>query len=90
MSEVSTAKQELADLLGDKDPERVVIPRWLYQRLKFQIERIVAEHDDPRCTVDVGSRPSWMSPDQYDPCRCLLPKGHVGNHTCGHTEKSRA
>lgn len=40
---------------------------------------------DPRCTVDVGSRPGWMSPDQYDPCRCTLPKDHDGAHACAHT-----
>lgn len=37
-----------------------------------------------RCTVDVGSRPYWMSPDQYDPCRCKRPAGHELPHACDH------
>ena len=38
-----------------------------------------------KCGKDVGSRPSWMSPDQYDPCRCLLGLGHDGGCACSHT-----
>lgn len=37
-----------------------------------------------RCSGTLGSRPSWMSPDQYDPCRCTLVVGHDGPHTCEH------
>jgi len=40
---------------------------------------------DPRCTGTLGSRPSWMSPGQYDPCRCDLTTGHDGPHECEHT-----
>lgn len=36
------------------------------------------DHADPRCTGTLGSRPGWMSPDQYDPCRCRLDRGHDG------------
>lgn len=43
------------------------------------------ERLDPRCRGKLGSRPSWMSPDQYDPCRCDQPKGHDGPHQCQHT-----
>lgn len=39
---------------------------------------------DPRCTGTLGSRPDWMSPDQYDPCRCRLDAGHEGAHWCEH------
>jgi hypothetical protein len=39
---------------------------------------------DPRCKGTLGSRPSWMSPDQYDPCRCRLDRGHDGPHWCEH------
>lgn len=44
-----------------------------------------------RCGVDAGSRPYWMSPDQYDPCPCALAPGHEGPHRCGieaHNAKS--
>jgi hypothetical protein len=37
-----------------------------------------------RCTGTLGSRPEWMSPDQYDPCRCRLDAGHDGPHWCEH------
>ena len=40
---------------------------------------------DPRCTHVLSRRPEWMSPDQYEPCRCELPAGHEGEHECGHT-----
>lgn len=40
------------------------------------------EHGPFRCGVDVSSRPSWMSGDQYDPCRCVKPRGHLGPHKC--------
>lgn len=56
-------------------PEHVVAP----------IRKFLDKRSDPRCTVDVGSRPGWMSPDQYDPCRCTLPKDHEGAHACAHT-----
>lgn len=36
----------------------------------------------PTCGRDLGSRPSWMSPDQYDPCPCVLPEGHDGDCAC--------
>lgn len=39
---------------------------------------------DPRCNGNVGRRPDWMGVDQYDPCRCTLPNGHAGAHTCEH------
>lgn len=42
-----------------------------------------------RCEYDLGTRPYWMSPDQYDPCRCLLPDGHDGPHQCTHGEEAR-
>ena len=37
----------------------------------------------PPCGVDVSKRPYWMSPDQYDPCPCVLDQGHEGKHDCG-------
>lgn len=42
-------------------------------------------HADLRCVGTVGSKPWWMSHDQYDPCRCILPPGHDGDHVCEHT-----
>lgn len=46
--------------------------------------RVVAETYGLRetCGRDVGSRPTWMSPDQYDPCPCLLPIGHEAACQC--------
>jgi hypothetical protein len=63
-------------------PEFGVVASFTRTATKAHME---IEHPDPRCTVDVGSRPSWMSPDQYDPCRCTLPRGHEGAHACEHT-----
>lgn len=40
---------------------------------------------DERCTETLGTKPWWMSPDQYDPCRCWLAAGHEGDHQCDHT-----
>lgn len=37
-----------------------------------------------KCAGTLGQRRSWMSPDQYDPCPCLLPFGHGGPHVCEH------
>jgi hypothetical protein len=45
---------------------------------------------DPRCRGTLGDRPSWMSPDQFDPCRCTLPRDHEGAHACEHTEAEDA
>jgi hypothetical protein len=39
----SSAEERLNALLGDKDPEFVVIRRDLYQRLKPQIEKVSRE-----------------------------------------------
>ena len=38
-----------------------------------------------RCGRQVGSRPWWMGPDQYDPCHCIRDKGHDGECRCTHT-----
>lgn len=43
-------------------------------------------HDDGRCRGTLGTRPGWMSPDQYDPCRCYLDRGHAGPHWCDHLD----
>lgn len=45
---------------------------------------------DGRCDGTLGGRPSWMSPDQYDPCRCDLPRGHEGPHECEHSRADAA
>ena len=39
---------------------------------------------DPRCKATLGERPGWMSPDQYEACRCTLPRDHEGEHACEH------
>jgi hypothetical protein len=43
------------------------------------------EEQTERCAGTLGSRPWWMSPDQYDPCRCTLLASHEGDHQCAHT-----
>ncbi len=37
------------------------------------------------CGQLLGSKPSWMSDDQYEQCTCQLPKGHRDElrHRCG-------
>lgn len=52
-------------------------------------ERVEARMD-PRCKGTLGDRPGWMSPDQFDPCRCLLPRNHDGDHECEHTHEAAA
>lgn len=47
------------------------------------------ELEPKKCGKKLGERPDWMSPDQYDPCRCDLPEGHPptddeSGHSCGH------
>lgn len=37
---------------------------------------------DARCGKRLSTRPYWMSPDQYDPCDCLLPVNHTGECAC--------
>ena len=39
--------------------------------------------DDARCTF-TWPLPWWMGPEQDDPCRCDLPAGHAGDHSCEH------
>lgn len=54
-----------------------------------EIETVVRElrvRMDPRCQRTIGSRPSWMSPDQYDPCRCRLGRSHEGDCWCEHLD----
>lgn len=41
---------------------------------------------DPRCQGKLGDRPSYLSPDQWDACRCIRPRDHDGEHECEHTE----
>jgi hypothetical protein len=38
-----------------------------------------------QCGVRLGSRPEWMSPDQYEQCTCQLREGHPESqaHRCG-------
>lgn len=36
------------------------------------------------CGKDVGSKPWWMSADQFDPCHCKLPKNHADICRCEH------
>lgn len=40
-----------------------------------------------RCGRDAGTRPSWMSPYQYDPCPCVRPRGHDGKCGCADHDK---
>lgn len=84
----------LATAAGAAEGDTVTIgPDGTVGRLNPRNAQFAAHHQqqdderaaDSRCTHDLGRRPSWMSPDQYDPCRCLLPKGHDGEHECSHT-----
>lgn len=50
------------------------------------------------CGYDLGTRPYWMSEWQYDPCPCLLPKGHMATvngrlrqmHECKHVREVKS
>ena len=44
-------------------------------------------HPQAACPLPVGSRPYWMSEDQWDPCACILLKDHDGPCECSHTTK---
>jgi len=37
------------------------------------------------CWKSVGSKPWWMSEDQFSPCKCLLGQNHDGECKCEHT-----
>jgi hypothetical protein len=50
----------------------------------------VTEPETRQCAGKVGKRPSWMSEDQYDACRCKKLNGHDGDHGCEHTDPDLA
>jgi len=70
------------------DPiERERVSQALRRNLKAfddLVEAIDQAKADPRCSRTLGSRPEWMSPDQYSPCRCRRRKDHDGPHACEH------
>lgn len=41
-------------------------------------------HRPALCGLPVGSKPSWMGVDQYDPCKCILPTDHEPPCKCSH------
>jgi hypothetical protein len=44
----------------------------------------------PVCGTDVpGTVPSWAGEDQIDPCRCIRPQGHAGQHQCSHYKEKK-
>ena len=52
-------------------------------------------HTDKETRSDMAHRcthrfplPSWMGKDQDEPCRCDLPWGHEGAHSCSHLRAS--
>lgn len=45
--------------------------------------KVETEPTPERCRFEFPL-PSWMSPDQDDPCRCDLLEGHKGDHSCEH------
>ena len=47
-----------------------------------------AEVTETLCGRPVGTRPWWMSEDQYNECPCLRPHGHDGPCVCIHGEVS--
>lgn len=56
---------------------------------RFHAPADAPELEPKKCGKKLGERPDWMSPDQYDPCRCDLPEGHPptddeSGHSCGH------
>ena len=74
-------------------------PGEMAHRVEVAAERVLSllgespvpdEPRDERCGGTLGRRPYWMSPDQYDPCRCDLPAGHdpspddPSGHSCEH------
>lgn len=65
-----------------KKPTRDAAESWLIDHYKS--EHRWSEGRPLLCGKDAGARPSWMSPDQYDPCQCRLPLGHEGGHQCKH------
>ena len=77
------------------DSERVAA-RWVrpgthlamaeYRRWSSPAVLVGRKRHETRCTHDVGRRPSWMSPDQYDPCTCTLLAGHEPPCRCIHGE----
>jgi len=87
--EVHGLRQALADMARQRDDARD-----LAVRSSALIEPGLTRADllsEQVCWAVVGSRPTWMSPDQYDPCNCRLPKGHdpvdgpgtLDGHCCG-------
>lgn len=79
----------------DRDSERVAA-RWVrpgthlamaeYRRWTSPAVLVARVRHETRCPRDVGKRPSWMSPDQYDPCQCVLTAGHQPPCRCRHDE----
>lgn len=39
------------------------------------------------CPFPVGSKPYWMSEDQWEPCSCIYLKNHDGPCKCSHLIK---
>ena len=37
-----------------------------------------------KCGINMGTKPWWMGPDQYDPCPCVLDVDHKNDHECKH------
>lgn len=77
----------------DFDSERVAA-RWVrpgthlamaeYRRWTSTAVLVARKRHETRCPRDVGKRPRWMSPDQYDPCQCTLTAGHQPPCRCLH------
>lgn len=40
-----------------------------------------------KCGKRVGEKPWWMGDYQYEPCYCLLDRGHEDECQCEHTVK---
>ncbi len=59
---------------------KVHICRLCWEALRRWITQEGNRGADPRCPAILSRRPEWMSPDQYDPCRCRRATGHEGEH----------
>lgn len=76
--------QALGVLLGLAHQEGIDLDAVMAETIDTLRARPSILATDPRCTY-TWPLPGWMGPDQDDPCRCDLPAGHDGEHSCEHT-----
>lgn len=63
------------------DPTADPLSHWFIDRIRD----LAFCPDHKVCGADVpGTVPAWAGEDQIDPCTCVLPAGHEGEHRCDH------